>query len=529
MPPPAVVAVAGALAIGSLAFLSRGLRRKHADAPDPADSLVLVAGSGRLAVAIGRRLLDSQCKTRFLVRSNAGIERLKAELGSNIDVVVASYADSASLRRACLDPSEAFCNLCSDTSPSTLSPRASPQPRATATNKNNNNSNPDSRPSSPSMARAGQLERHRSFAGAALALGPGYDLDLEALAARWPFLASVPHTSLPAALQALAGTQVHRFALGEYTCTLLIDLHAQYNTKDIFPELMGEGDHRLGKEVLGCDGGKHMGLDGGAALVIPYSLLHVKTREHSVLIDTGCGPGFAQMIHSHSSLHSKLLACGVVPADVNAIFLTHAHPDHIGGLLDEAGEKAYFPNAKVYLGAAEWELWTADKPDLCCFCQGNAYEGGREHIAEYIKGILTKLGRERCVLLTSDSTTRFEPILPGITAKVEPGHTDGSLLVEISSQGRSLVCVGDAFLHPSIIAHPEWRNTFDHHAGLAEKARRHILRHLAQRQLAGKGAGGGDDVMLYGTHLPFPCLGTVGQDEYGMPVLKPIKVAQYNE
>ena len=71
----------------------------------------------------------------------------------------------------------------------------------------------------------------------------------------------------------------------------------------------------------------------------------VRQGNHLTLVDTGTaqcfGPGLGQVL-------GNLRASGVDPAEVDEVLLTHAHPDHLCGVLDAQGKPAY-PNATVWL------------------------------------------------------------------------------------------------------------------------------------------------------------------------------------
>lgn len=61
---------------------------------------------------------------------------------------------------------------------------------------------------------------------------------------------------------------------------------------------------------------------------------------------------------SRGSLHGKLQQAKVRSEDVSDIFITHIHPDHVGGLLWEG--RALFPNATLHIAREEINAWRKD-------------------------------------------------------------------------------------------------------------------------------------------------------------------------
>lgn len=80
--------------------------------------------------------------------------------------------------------------------------------------------------------------------------------------------------------------------------------------------------------------------------MIDVMCLLVRTQKHSVLMDTGCGNVFGS---NAGKLKQNLQAAGVNYTDINTVFISHAHSDHIGGNTDEASLPS-FPNARYYIG-----------------------------------------------------------------------------------------------------------------------------------------------------------------------------------
>ena len=92
------------------------------------------------------------------------------------------------------------------------------------------------------------------------------------------------------------------------------------------------------------------------AMVFEQNALAVNTGERLVLFDTGMGSTKAFGPHT-GRLFASLKAAGIDRDDVDAIVLTHAHPDHCWGLIGEDG-KPSFSNAQVYMAEADFEFWT---------------------------------------------------------------------------------------------------------------------------------------------------------------------------
>jgi len=197
----------------------------------------------------------------------------------------------------------------------------------------------------------------------------------------------------------------------------------------------------------------------------------------TALVDTGCGSAMAA---TGGKLFENLAAAGVAPEEVDAVLLTHMHPDHSNGLADAAG-KALFPRAELVLHEAELAFWHDDaamaKADPAS--RERNFQAGRDQVAPY---------RDRT------RTFRGGEVVPGVTAMPFPGHTPGHTGYMVASGGQSLLIWGDIIHVPEIqIPRPEVTMAFDIDPVQDAATRRRVFDMVAT-----------DELPVAGMHMHFP-------------------------
>lgn len=204
----------------------------------------------------------------------------------------------------------------------------------------------------------------------------------------------------------------------------------------------------------------------------------VNTGKNLILFDTGMG---TQKMFGPTTgrLLKSLSEAGIRPADIDSIVISHAHIDHIGGMVD-AKNKRLFPNAKVYMSQADFDFWT-DETDT---------KKNKDFVAHARKNLLPY--RDRIVFIKDE-----QEFLPGVTAMAAPGHTVGHMVFMITSEGKSACFLGDLTHHQVLLVEkPRLEFAYDTDPKQSAATRVRILDMLAAKKIP---------VMSY--HFPWPGAG----------------------
>lgn len=209
----------------------------------------------------------------------------------------------------------------------------------------------------------------------------------------------------------------------------------------------------------------------------PCNVTLLRDGTNTVLFDVGAGPDFQS---SAGKLSEAMEALGVLADDVTHVLFTHAHPDHLWGLLDEFDEPV-FANAEYMIGEEEFAYWTDPATVSAIGEERQSFAVGAARRLEAIAD---------SVRLLKDG----EEPLPGIAARLTPGHTPGHMSFEIAAASPVMIlgdCIGN---HHVAFERPDWLSGSDQDAMRAAATRVALLERLAAEQIILSGfhlAGGG--------------------------------------
>ena len=187
----------------------------------------------------------------------------------------------------------------------------------------------------------------------------------------------------------------------------------------------------------------------------------INTGSKLVLIDTGAAGLFGPTL---GRLVANLKASGYTPEQVDEIYITHMHPDHVGGLV--ADGKLVFPNAVVRADTREGGFWLSQANlDNAPADNKGFFQGAMASLNPYVAA-----GK----LKTFDGETE---LVPGIRAMPAAGHTPGHTIYVVESDGNKLVVWGD-LMHVAAVqfAMPSVTIAFDSEPKAAAPAKKPTIK-----------------------------------------------------
>ena len=264
------------------------------------------------------------------------------------------------------------------------------------------------------------------------------------------------------------------FQLGDFECVALCDGGAEYAIESMVKNApRDQVELYLQSQGLPTD-----------RIATPYTYLYVNTGRQKILVDMGAG----NLLPTTGRLLQNMESAGITAESIDIVFISHAHPDHVGGALHE-NKDLVFGNAQYLLWRKEWEFWFSEQ----------AIQIVDQSFITFARQKLTPL-QDRMVLLEQE-----EEVFPGVKVIFAPGHTPGHMVVSFTSRGEQIMYTADTVLHPLHLERPDWVPIYDILPEIANTSKHRIFDLAAQT-----------NSLVLGQHFPpFPNLGHIRKQEAG--------------
>lgn len=202
----------------------------------------------------------------------------------------------------------------------------------------------------------------------------------------------------------------------------------------------------------------------------------IDTGDRRILVDTGAGnhktrPGIPVFGNLETDFLERLRAAGCAPEDIDTVFCTHLHIDHVGWntrLVDGAWQPT-FPAARYCFPREEEAAWNPAKPRYATLAgAGVNAEVFEDSVAPVIEAGLVEFmddGHE---------------VAPGMRAWTHPGHTPGHMVLEVENGADRALFTGDILHHPMQVHRPDWNSVYCEDRADAVASRRRVLERAAE-------------------------------------------------
>lgn len=304
-------------------------------------------------------------------------------------------------------------------------------------------------------------------------------------------LVSHSHAAEPTTIQPqkqVAGYYHHQ--IGNTQITALLD-GTNYLNPSMFKGLSDEQKTAILKKYYA---------DQAKGIQTSVNAFLIYTGHQLLMVDSGAASCFG--VHL-GSIYNNLKAAGYQPEQVNSIFLTHLHPDHVCGISNNG--VANYPNATLHIAKTEYDYWL--NPNTVKKLPKDK-QAGFICTVEKIKVALAPYEKAKKIHVFSDKSLA----LGGIEFEPSLGHTPGHYSFKLKADGQEVVFIGDiVHSHTIQFDQPKTAIEFDIDPKAAVATR---LKHFAEYAKAGQ--------LIAAPHLPFPGIGHIysqdGSSYQWMPI-----------
>lgn len=279
----------------------------------------------------------------------------------------------------------------------------------------------------------------------------------------------------PARLQATADMMgvyrpaFYRFKLGSFEVTTFLDGALQ--RQGPYPTFASDQDEKAVHALLA----ENFLPEGRFENTYVPTL--VNTGRELVLFDTGNGP--LRRDKGAGNLRALLTEAGYGPEKVDVVVLTHGHPDHFGGMMED--DVPGFPNARYVFGVAEFEYWN----------KGENIPDRRAKTRDLFMKIAAPFAEKATMSNPGDD------VVTGIRCVEAFGHSPGHMAFHVESDNRQLMIWADTCNHYVVsLQRPDWHVSFDNDKEQAAATRKKIFAMVHA-----------DKIPVIGHHMPFPGIG----------------------
>lgn len=275
--------------------------------------------------------------------------------------------------------------------------------------------------------------------------------------------------TLPFWPKTMFATETHRITQGDFDITVLSDGYFTLPADIIMPEATPAERTDILKRLGG----------NADSVPTPANIPVIRTEKDIIVVDVGSGTNF----QATAGMFGKNFdIAGIDPNDVTKVVFTHAHPDHTGGTLTQAGALR-FPNAEYFVSGKEWAFWT--DPDFETKMPKAMHSFAR--------------GAQRDLFAVKDRVKLVkdgDDIVTGMRVLDTEGHTPGHISLELAG-GDGMIISADAATNRIVsFEHPGWKFGFDTLADVAIRNRQKLMDRAAT-----------DRIKLLGYHWTYPGIG----------------------